>query len=93
MGSLKRDMRYFRGRISCLQVYSVALKGPEINAVKKICFRASKYHRLNINAIREEKCTDLNRKSLKYLKWKIENETRVISRGFAGFFLMTICKA
>lgn len=42
MGSLPRDMRYFRGRISCMQVYSVPLSGPEIKRAEKVCFRARK---------------------------------------------------
>lgn len=42
MGALSRDLRYFRGRISCMQVYSVPLSGPEIRRAKKVCFRARK---------------------------------------------------
>lgn len=42
MGALPRDLRYFRGRISCMQVYSVPLSGPEIKRAEKVCFRARK---------------------------------------------------
>lgn len=39
MGALPRDLRYFRGRISCMQVYSVPLSGPEIKRAERVCFR------------------------------------------------------
>lgn len=40
MGALPRDLRYFRGRVSCMQVYSVPLSGPEIKRAERVCFRA-----------------------------------------------------
>ena len=35
--------RYFRGRISCMQVYSKALTGSEIKRSKKLCYKPSMY--------------------------------------------------
>lgn len=43
MGAKIGDRRSFRGRISCMQVYNVALKAKQIRARKKRCFRKSKY--------------------------------------------------
>lgn len=39
MGARIGDKRYFRGRISCMQVYPMALTAKQINARKKRCFR------------------------------------------------------
>lgn len=39
MGKKTGDRRYFRGRISCVQVYDVALTGPQIRKLKKICIK------------------------------------------------------
>lgn len=38
-GANKRGRRFFRGRLSCIQVYSRALSVREIAAVKKRCFK------------------------------------------------------
>ena len=38
-GATKRSRRFFRGRLSCIQVYSRALTVKEIRAVKKRCFK------------------------------------------------------
>lgn len=37
------DPRHFRGRIACLQIYSLALNSYQIRKLKRFCFRASKY--------------------------------------------------
>lgn len=39
MGARVGDRRYFRGRISCVQVYDVALTANQISRRKKRCFR------------------------------------------------------
>ena len=50
MGALPRDLRYFRGRISCMQVYSIPLSGPEIKRAERVCFRGRKwYYKYNIS--------------------------------------------
>ena len=38
-GSTKRGKRFFRGRLSCIQIYNRALKTREIAAVKTRCFK------------------------------------------------------
>lgn len=38
-GSIRRGRRFFRGRMSCLQVYSRALSDYEITSVKTRCFK------------------------------------------------------
>ena len=42
MGRKLGDPRYFRGAISCLQLFRTALNGQQIRAVKNKCFRRSK---------------------------------------------------
>lgn len=42
IGSKPKDRRYLTGSISCLQLYSTALTGQQIKAVKKRCFRKCK---------------------------------------------------
>ena len=44
MGALPRDLRYFRGRISCMQVYRVKLSGPEIKRAENVCFREREFY-------------------------------------------------
>ena len=44
MGAKKSDRRYFRGRVSCVQVYSVALNRRQISRAAKRCFK-SKYNK------------------------------------------------
>ena len=39
MGAKVGDQRYFRGRVSCVQVYSVALKRKQIIRAAKKCFK------------------------------------------------------
>lgn len=41
IGSRRGDRRHFKGRISCIQIYSRALRAAEIRAARKRCF--SKY--------------------------------------------------
>lgn len=36
------DPRHFRGRISCLHIYNLALNSYQIRKLKRFCFRASK---------------------------------------------------
>lgn len=38
LGSRKGSRKYFRGRLFCLQLYSVALSGKQIDEAKKRCF-------------------------------------------------------
>lgn len=38
-GSIRRGRRFFRGRLSCIQVYSRALSANEITTVKTRCFK------------------------------------------------------
>ena len=40
LGARLGDRRYFRGRMFCIQVYSVALTGKQIAAAKKKCFKS-----------------------------------------------------
>jgi hypothetical protein len=42
MGRKPKDKRFFTGSISCVQIYSKALTGQQIKAVKKRCFRKGK---------------------------------------------------
>lgn len=42
MGARIGDRRYFKGRISCMQVYNGALTRSQINSKKRKCFRRSK---------------------------------------------------
>lgn len=49
MGALPRDLRYFRGRISCMQVYSVPLSGLEIKRAERVCFRGREWYFYNID--------------------------------------------
>lgn len=46
MGRKVKDKRYFTGSISCVQIYSQALTGQQIKAVKKTCFRRRKYNNI-----------------------------------------------
>lgn len=39
MGKKDEDVRFFKGRISCLQVYNKALTEREVQAVRGLCFR------------------------------------------------------
>ena len=39
MGARRGDRRYFKGRISCMQVYNAALSRRQIMARKRRCFR------------------------------------------------------
>ena len=41
-GATKRGRRFFRGRLSCIQVYSRALTVSEIRKVKKRCFKGGR---------------------------------------------------
>ena len=43
MGARVGDSRFFKGRISCMQVYSVALNSRQIAARSRRCFLKSKY--------------------------------------------------
>lgn len=43
IGSRKGDRRYFRGRLFCIQVYSVALNAKQIRQAQKRCFRGKIY--------------------------------------------------
>lgn len=43
MGKRSKGRQPFRGRIACMQVYRVALNGPQMAAVKKKCFRKGAY--------------------------------------------------
>ena len=40
MGAKIGDQRYFRGRVSCVQVYSVALNRKQIMNAAKRCFKS-----------------------------------------------------
>ena len=44
MGARIGDRRAFRGKISCLQVYSIALNAKQIRAARKRCFKKRKFH-------------------------------------------------
>lgn len=45
LGGATRGRRSFRGSITCLQVYSDALTGPQIKNVQNVCFRpGNNYH-------------------------------------------------
>ena len=44
MGAVDFDSRYFKGRISCLQIYDRALAEDEMMAVKSKCSNASKFN-------------------------------------------------
>ena len=48
MGARIGDGRYFRGRISCMQVYNGALSRWKINSKKRRCFRRSKLRVLSL---------------------------------------------
>ena len=39
MGSRPGSRTYFRGRISCMQVFDVALNGPQMRKRRNVCFR------------------------------------------------------
>ena len=41
MGARRGDNRYFRGRITCVQVYGTALRPTQIRAAKQLCFKRS----------------------------------------------------
>lgn len=43
MGARIGDKRAFRGRISCLQVYSIALNAKQIRGARKRCFKKCKF--------------------------------------------------
>lgn len=40
MGARSGDRRYFKGRVTCLQVYSVALTAAQVRRAAKKCFKA-----------------------------------------------------
>ena len=42
MGARVNDKRYFRGRITCLQIYDVPLGPRQIQAAKRLCLKTSK---------------------------------------------------
>ena len=42
VGARRRDGRYFRGRIACMQVYSEALTARQIRNSKKLCYKRRK---------------------------------------------------
>lgn len=42
IGARVRDSRYFKGRISCVQIFSKALNSGQIKAAAKTCFRSCK---------------------------------------------------
>ena len=42
LGARVGDKRYFKGRMSCVQVFSKALSGRHIRAARKTCFRPGK---------------------------------------------------
>lgn len=42
MGARLGDKRFYRGKITCLQVYNVALTANQIRAAKKLCFKPCK---------------------------------------------------
>lgn len=46
MGARIGDRRAFRGKISCVQVYSVALTAKQIRGARKRCFKKSKFYNL-----------------------------------------------
>ena len=48
-GSTRRGKRFFRGRLSCIQVYSRALTRREIIAVRKRCFKGGMIGETEIN--------------------------------------------
>ena len=39
LGARKGDRRYFKGRISCVQIYNTALSARQISAKKRMCYR------------------------------------------------------
>ena len=39
MGARIGDNRFYRGKITCLQIYSVALKADQIRAARRLCFK------------------------------------------------------
>ena len=43
MGAVPNDRKYFRGRVSCLQIYNRALTQDEIEAVKSRCLKISMF--------------------------------------------------
>lgn len=43
VGSRVGDRRYFKGRISCIQIYSKALRATQIRKARKMCFVPRKY--------------------------------------------------
>ena len=43
MGVLTGDDRFFKGRISCMQVYNKALTEREVHAVRGLCFQKGLY--------------------------------------------------
>ena len=44
IGARQNDARYFKGKISCVQIYSKALSEAEVAAVKDRCFKGQ--HRI-----------------------------------------------
>lgn len=47
MGARIGDKRAFRGKISCVQVYSIALNEKQIRGAQKRCFKKRKWHGLS----------------------------------------------
>lgn len=48
MGARSGDRRYFKGRVTCLQVYSVALTAAQVRRAAKKCFKAGESSKIVI---------------------------------------------
>lgn len=48
MGARIGDKRYFRGRITCLQIYDVPLRPIQIQLAKRLCLKTSKDNELRV---------------------------------------------
>ena len=56
LGAINGDDRYFKGRISCLQVYSRALAQDEILAAKSNCFNKGTFRKLVYTGLYRSSC-------------------------------------